>query len=254
MDILTHTISGLVIGTVAAGFSKETGLKKSGIVMAGGIGGCLPDIDAISLWSGFDATIGKIFGLSVSGHDIYFGTYWYSHHGFFHSLAAIAIYVLLFWIIQRLTKNKVAKKPPFNVVTAFAGGYLIHIFEDMPTPAGSWGGVNMFWPSSDWIGGPGQIWWWNNYDIFLIAFTALCLNLIILSLSTNHKKTGLLTSCCFTFALASGFYQINSRGFDFNIQGFQSKEIKSLEIQRKILGDTLYGFMLILDEKVKVNF
>jgi hypothetical protein len=56
-----------------------------------GLGGALPDFDAISLWSGFDKTFGKLFNLSNSGEVIYFSKFWYSHHGFLHSILASVI-------------------------------------------------------------------------------------------------------------------------------------------------------------------
>ena len=58
MDILTHTFSGFACGTVVASLHQGTLFDKVGIVLAGSIGGCLPDLDAISLWSGFDQYIG----------------------------------------------------------------------------------------------------------------------------------------------------------------------------------------------------
>ena len=43
-----------------------------------------------------------------------------------------------------------------------------------------WNGVNFFWPSKYYIGGTGDIWWWNNYDIFLIVLSVVLTNTVIL--------------------------------------------------------------------------
>ncbi len=76
MDIITHTLSGVAIATTIAAFSNKSLWKKGFIIGCGGIGGSLPDIDALSRWSQFDATIGKIFRLSHTGREIYFSNYW----------------------------------------------------------------------------------------------------------------------------------------------------------------------------------
>ncbi|MBK7637485.1 MAG: metal-dependent hydrolase [Saprospiraceae bacterium] len=81
MDIITHTLSGALVGATVSSFTDNTRLKIWSI-LAGTLGGCLPDIDAISLWSGFDDTIVKWFHLDHAGQDIYFSKFWYSHHGF----------------------------------------------------------------------------------------------------------------------------------------------------------------------------
>jgi len=89
MDILSHTLSGIAVGTVAAAFvrkSRNSAKKKALIILSGALAGAIPDIDAISLWSGFDNAIGSPLGLNYSGREIYFGKLWYSHHGMFHSL------------------------------------------------------------------------------------------------------------------------------------------------------------------------
>jgi hypothetical protein len=57
----------------------------------------------------------------------------------------------------------------------------------MPTPASTWGGVNFFWPFKTYIGGTGHIWWWNNYDIFLIVVAVIIINLIM-AIVQNYRK------------------------------------------------------------------
>ena len=53
------TLTGVAVGTVIATVSGTSWKHKSLIVFFGGLGGALPDFDAISLWSRFDATIGS---------------------------------------------------------------------------------------------------------------------------------------------------------------------------------------------------
>ena len=105
MDILTHTLSGVAIGTVITSFSNNGFRKKTGIILCAGFGAALPDFDAISLWSGFDSTIGKLFGL-ISGKEIYFSKLWYSHHAFMHSIFASLIFAMLFLLFLYLFKSK----------------------------------------------------------------------------------------------------------------------------------------------------
>jgi len=42
-------------------FSRRGSLEKTGITSLSGFGAALPDLDAISLWSRFDSTIGKFY-------------------------------------------------------------------------------------------------------------------------------------------------------------------------------------------------
>lgn len=269
MDLLTHTLSGVVAGTLVASFSRK-GLKhKLLIIGAGGFAGALPDIDAISLWSGFDVTFGRFFNLSHTGREIYSEKFWYSHHGFMHSIfAALLISILSgFWgygFSQRWRKMKLSGlltrfKQRRLIHFAFILGFIIHLVEDMPTPSSAWGGVNLFWPSNTYIGGFGRIWWWNNYDIFLIVCSVLILNLALLCIPALRQKLKRLCmisvfSIGFTFALI----QINTRPVDFAYKGSTSRynefEEKSKEIQKEILGTKLYNMMESFDNKLRIYF
>ena len=253
MDIITHTLSGVLIGATVASCASSTRAKIN-IILVGALGGCLPDIDAISLWSGFDDTFGKIFNLNHAGYEIYFSKFWYSHHGFFHSIAAIVVYLLLYVAIKKMASivDKGQTKVNYLAFLAFSGGYLAHILEDLPTPSGSWGGINLFWPSSEWIGGTGQTWWWNNYDIFLIVLTATILNLFSSFMNINSKKV--LSVLTLSFAILLIFFQIHQRNFDFNAESYVNKETVSLSIQRKILGEKVFNLLVKLDNKIHLNF
>lgn len=283
MDILIHTLSGVAIGTVISGFMRKGAKEKLKVIGFSGLGGAFPDIDAISLWSRFDSTFGRVFNLKDSGSTIYFSKFWYSHHGFFHSIAASIILALsigfIFYIAQRVFNKKINEnltsslKLNSPILTGFAAGFIMHLFEDMPTPACVWGGVRLLWPLNIYIGGTGEIWWWNNYDIFIIIVGLIVVNGVILSLNSRSsnqepkartdeiKRTafsGKLTLGVFILAFVLCMIQIKTRGYDFNYTGqtskFQQYERKSKEVQRKILGKKVYEKMVKFDRKVKVNF
>lgn len=269
MDILTHTLSGIAIGTVVSSFSTGGIREKLKIVVLSGFAAALPDSDAISLWSSFDSNIGKVFNLSASGKEIYSAKYWYSHHAFMHSAFAAVLFAAIIgllhypvdiWftkpkeksLLKSLNKNKL-------VLIGFILGFWLHLLEDMPTPSSTWGGVNLLWPSRSYVGGTGDIWWWNNYDIFLIVSCVIILNLILLIAGQftrfNLKK---FTAGVFVLGFAFAFIQIKTRDFDFAYTGytarFQEFEIESKRIQRDILGDRLYYMMEKFDNNLHFYF
>jgi inner membrane protein len=251
MDIIIHTLSGIAIGTVVA-----AKMKSNKAILLGGLGGAFPDIDALSLWSGFDSKIGSKLGLAHSGHDIYFGKYWYSHHASMHSVFAAFMIALIVYSSATILKSNQAK----SYALAIFLGFTLHLFEDMPTPGSVWDGVNLFWPYSKYYGGSGDIWWWNNYDLFLIIFAVVILNLILIISSSLTKIAFFSKATLYVFiiGICFGFYQIKTRNYDFDYKGFsadfQVKEEQSLAIQEKILGKRLFQFMVSLDNKIDLNF
>lgn len=270
MDLLTHIASGLAISTTIAVCCNASTLKKTAIVAAGALGGALPDIDAISLWSKFDGTFGRLFGLQHSGKVIYSEKFWYSHHGFMHSLMACLLFAIILlgviFLVKSRTKDfskgtfiKTAKSSRL-IILAFVGGYLAHLLLDMPTPGASWGGINLFFPFKHYSGGYGKIWWWNNYDIFLIINLVIVLNLVLLIVKSILKRNFIKISLgILLFASALVMVQISSRKFDFNYgvstgKTYQQCEVKSKEIQQKILGKKLYNTMVKLDNAIPLHF
>ncbi|MFB6319560.1 metal-dependent hydrolase [Saccharicrinis sp. FJH54] len=265
MDILTHMISGIAAGTVVASYSGRDIAYKTGILLTSAAGGIIPDLDVFSLWSEFDGRIGIHFGLS-KGENVYYAQYWYSHHGFFHSLfAALFIPVLLFTIIYLLKKPlrrspdpglKSCFKKNALILLAISAAYIIHLLEDMPTPGYTWGGINFFWPSAHYTGGSGHIWWWNNYDLFLIISGVVLVNLILLIAGNARIKN--LIPIVFSLGVIFSLVQINSRNIDFNYtsyrKDYQQLELKSKEVQKQILGEQLYSWMDNFDKKVPFNF
>ena len=129
----------------------------------------------------------------------------------------------------------------------------------MPTPASYWGGVNFFWPLNLYIGGTGDIWWWNNYDIFLIATTVFILNLTLLLLR-SYKQIDIrkITTGIFILGFIFILFQIKTRDFDFSYSkhnnNHQKLELKSKELQKEILGERLFNLMEKFDKKLKFYF
>ena len=76
-------------------------------------------------------------------------------------------------------RNKYEQKYYKKIYQIYLISYLIHVFEDMPTPSFVWGGVAFLFPSENYWGGKGYIWWWNNYDLFLIIISVFFLNVLI---------------------------------------------------------------------------
>ncbi|MDR1055367.1 MAG: metal-dependent hydrolase [Prevotellaceae bacterium] len=269
MDILTHIAAGIAIGTTITICTKGSALKKIGIVLAGALGGALPDTDAVSMWSKFDVTFGKLFGLQHTGCEIYSAKFWYSHHGFMHSLLASVVFGFILLLIayllqQRFRKQKSSFCQSFKrniyIFLSFISGFIAHLLCDMLTPAATWGGVNLFYPLNTYTGGWGKIWWWNNYDVFLIINTLITTNILILFISQLTKaKLKIFSITVFVLAFAFIVIQVNTRKFDFNhtcssAQVYQKYEAKSKEIQENILGKKLYNSIKQFDNSVSLNF
>jgi inner membrane protein len=268
MDIVTHTLSGIAISTVFASLSKKSLWKKGIILFCGSIGAAIPDIDVISLWSGFDSTIGKVLHLTKRGKDIYFGNYWYSHRHFSHSLVGgltVTLFMLfLFYLLcvlflrDKSVSNFLKDKSVY--FSTFLCAYFMHLLGDLPTPGCTWGGIKLFWPMTTPIGGTGQLWWWNNYDIFLIILFCCSTNIgVVVVYHVFHKKfiryLPVVIFLCSFFAI---FYQIDQRNFSFAYRGYTKKydeyERKSLEIQREVLGEKMYDIMVEVDRRLTVYF
>ena len=266
MDILSHTISGLAIGTTATHFSKRKASHKFLIIFVSGLAAFFPDLDAISYWSEFDSTFGEWFGLRDSGVNIYHQKRWFSRHGFFHSfLMAVvfcAICVLLNILFSgfKLFRVNFRLNSPFYISVFLS--YLVHLFEDMITPEFVWGGVAFMFPSENYWGGSGKIWWWNNYDLFLIVvftfFLELTLSVVGRIVGKSMRWIALST---FVITMGVFIHQFNHRKYDFNYKGFSEhhekwnfNEVKSKSIQKEILGDDLFELMTEFDESIPIWF
>ncbi len=258
MDILTHTLSGVAAASVVANISNQKLIGKIKILITGAIAGALPDIDVISRWNGFDGTFGRWFNLSISGNEAFGAKLWYSHHAFFHSLLASVIFGFLLGMIMYLAKSKfkVSKSSLLLVIPfalAFVFGFNMHLLEDMVTPSGGWGGVAYLWPSKVYIGGFGDTWWWNNYDIFLLANGVVLVNILLFFIDKKRfvKISGILI---FVIGFTIGTVQIKSRNYNFNSRGKLKKEELSKEIQKEALGENVFYVMERLDGLIPVAF
>jgi len=131
--------------------------------------------------------------------------------------------------------------------------------EDMPTPASTWGGVRFFWPSDIYIGGTGSIWWWNNYDLFLVAAGVFLIGMLLLILQKFVRfKIKYLSPVVFVFGLSMALVQINTRSQDYSYTGhtdrYQEFEAASKKEQREILGDRLFRAMEWFDRRLPIYF
>ena len=73
----------MAVSTLLAASFNRTFYEKCAILGCGALGGAFLDLDAMTLWSGFDPSFGRLYHLHSTGKQIYFGNYWYSHHNFF---------------------------------------------------------------------------------------------------------------------------------------------------------------------------
>ena len=261
MDIITHTLSGVAVATVVINV-KSFSFKQSSIILGvATLGGCLPDIDVISLWSGFDASIGQWFSLQPGRH-IYSAKYWYSHHAFFHSLLASVLFTVLVGLVafgKQLVKQGFSRPTSFQVslMLVFFMAYNIHLLEDMLTPSSTWGGVAYLWPNPVYIGGWGKIWWWNNYDVFGIVVLVIGLNLLVKLILKRRSVAGYTSLVVFFMGFSLSTYLVNSRNISYNYSRsgeFRNLEQQSLKEQKDLLGDRIYHVMLRIDRMIPVSF
>ena len=260
MDILSHTITGIAVGAGVGNFVKPPASRGVFILICA-LGGAFPDIDAISLWSKFDSTLGSWLHLTHTGEQIYCGKFWYSHHGFFHSLLAMALFGSLFCWIPFL-KNKIAKKKVvLKVHTMWALTFFLagtfHLLEDMPTPDNIWGGVRLFFPFEVYIGGWNYIWWWNNYDLFLIILLTATLAIILLYIPHSFRFKKITTSGILCIGIGMYCFQVHQRPvfiFDSTSSQYPKNEANSLLVQQSLLPPYLYQTMKKLDEHLPLYF
>lgn len=263
MDIITHTLSGVAVAAFVSNVSGARLKDNSVLVLCGALAGAFPDIDAISLWSGFDATFGKWFELPASGRTIYSGNYWYSHHAFLHSLLASVLFslcfVLVFYLYQRFVcrQIKVERNRLLRLGITFLLAYNVHLFQDMLTPSGSWGGIAYWWPGTNYVGGLGYIWWWNNYDLFLIVLGLVAGNVLIKLVVSNRRKVTIFVTSILVLSLLLSGYQIYRRDINYNYKGsaaYQKLEQHSVEEQQRLIGDELVQLMQGFDQIIPLAF
>jgi hypothetical protein len=265
MDILTHICSGIAGATVVAAFADQRAGGRLRILASGAMGGAIPDIDTISMWSHFDGTFGRWFNLAHDGRTIYGEKFWYSHHAFFHSIVAALLLTLLFasvcYGLRRIARKKTANsshcRRNMPILIAFVTGYILHLAGDMPTPASVWGGINLCFPDDGYVGGSGKIWWWNNYDIFLLLVLCITINILLFFVRKRHmQRIAVVSVAVCTLLLIE--IQIHTRQYDYAYSGNASRytemEQRSKEEQQHILGKPLYTTMEWLDRHLPFHF
>lgn len=249
MDIITHTLSAVSVGTLIATYKCNDWKQKLAVISASAIGGIIPDIDVITLWSGFDSSFGEFLSLPASGRDIYRDTLWYSHHGFMHSLCAIALFTGILALVLKYVCNSKSIK---WIVLAFAFGYLAHLLGDLITPSGPWGGIRLFFPVSVYIGGTGTVWWGNNYDMFLCTFAmstlGICLNFVCKGIGKKIIFPVFLVISMMIIGL------VCTKTSNFNKGSYADNEIKSKKIQKELLPSPVYDIMITVDNKMPLLF
>ncbi len=262
MDILTHVLSGIAVGTAVSSVSGKNISGKGLAVLCGAAGAVLPDADAASMWSGFDKTLGTWLNLGEQGREIYFAGHWYSHHNAMHSIlagltAAAALLGMAYTLHMFAAKKKIPwtkfmkDKSPY--AAALFLGYLAHLAGDLPTPSSTWDGIKLFWPLGVTVGGWGRIWWWNNYDIFLLIYLCCVINVIlIVALKPRSRYMRVLPALVLAVALAAVAYQVRTRPVSFSDtkKGRRNFEADSLKLQRDMLGSAVYGSMKSLDDRL----
>ena len=241
MDILTHTLVGAAVGT-AVSLLARPGRRSRSAILAGGLGGFLPDVDVLSRAPGFDATVGAWLGLPP-GDAIYAGSHWYSHHHLTHSLVAALVAGALALALWR-------RRP--EVAGALTAGWLAHLALDLPTPPGPWGGIQLLWPHPAMVGGWGMCWWFNNYDLLLIALgSALALGALALArrrLGPRWIRLG--TAALLGLAMVAGAAQLRRRGVDYVRGSYDGLDTASIREQHRLLPEPVAGTMERADRAV----
>jgi len=260
LDLLINAFLGLGIGTALAGWNRSRPAQQAKLMIVGLIGGIFPSLDSVTLLPCFDATLGSWLGLEESGVEIFLGSHWYSHQAFMHSLLAAGLFSLLLVLSMAfIYRFPMRSAPSLASALGYVGiygasfgmSYLAHLLIDLTAPAGPWGGIRLFFPMEVYVGGWGMTWWWNNYDLSLVLIFVVVLNLCLISWIPPLKK-GMrylpASVCAFAFMLIS--WQLNTRGYDFNKQGYVSREKASHHIQKEILGEDIHAVMAKIDKKL----
>lgn len=253
MDIMSHTLSGAAVGALAGTWGQVSTKAKWALFALGAAAGALPDIDAISGWRRFKSVIGVRLGLESTGLEIYRGKLWYSHHAFTHSLLWC---VCLFAVVFAAARLRSSTGWSFRLGVTASLASLAHILGDLPTPAGSWGGVALLFPSSHYIGGWGWAWWWNNYDLVLLL-AGLNVSLLLLSFVGKRRVAVRAWLLALGFVIL-GLIQLASRPSLFlwerGALSYEMLEESSLETQRALLPGWLMQSMEWIDRALPMPF
>ena len=230
MHLISHFCSGFCIGSIFSSFIRKTpitSLFTFPVLIA--LGSIFPDLDGISVFF---------------NHKVYYETFWYSHHGAFHSLLGIAPFSLLFSAIITFVRNRSTYASFYRSLFPIFGliffGNIIHILEDLPCPLGPWHGLMIFWPlSSNRFGGWAHIWWLNEY-LMVLLFSGMLSSLLLLGYMKAWPSTRpkLLKTTLIIINLIVLFFSIR-----FVIVSRYMNPTQWQEYQRALLGDSFYTFV-----------
>jgi hypothetical protein len=142
---------------------------------------------------------------------------------------------------------------PYTI--AFALAYLLHLAGDLISPSGIWGGMALFFPAKQYVGGWGLVWWWNNYDLLVILLLCIVFNLAMtFGLPMRSEASQRPPVFMFCLALLWISLQVSRRETDFNGQNFVTNETLSHEFQESVLGAPVYHQMRKVDEALPFGF
>jgi len=170
MHLISHFGSAFCVGSLLSPYSTKFGtFSRFSFPAIVATGALLPDIDGISV---------------LFNHRVYYGTYWYSHHGAVHSLSGILFLSITFALVISVLSTRSLQfqlRRLGIIIASLYLGSIIHLIEDIPCPPGPWGGLMLFWPlSCHRFGGWSHIWWVNEYLIAVSFFGALSIFVIML--------------------------------------------------------------------------
>lgn len=122
----SHLILGIASGAVYAALLQPSIEQAGWMIVAGAIGGLLPDIDCPqSMINGYIPGTGLLMGLSGIRHRTYTHSIWF---------------LLLCWAIWFAVSK--TYPIPYTLMLAGTAGFLSHLIADMTTPEG----VPLFYP------------------------------------------------------------------------------------------------------------
>ncbi|MDP3937743.1 MAG: metal-dependent hydrolase, partial [Deltaproteobacteria bacterium] len=163
-----HALTGALAGTLLVYGLPGEPERRLSLVAWVALGALAPDVDALSL---------------LFSHATYFGSAWYSHRVFFHSLAGCAVLAAVLGValpaLFASLRTTSPIRPPARpvpsvarVLALFAGG-LVHLAGDLPTPPGPWSGIPLLFPLPGRFGGWSHLGWVNAVLIYLLGAAAL---------------------------------------------------------------------------------
>ncbi len=163
-----HVLTGVLAGTLLVYGLPGEPERRLPLVAWVAIGALAPDVDALSL---------------LFSHATYFGSAWYSHRAFFHSIAGCAVLAAVLGValpallgsLRSATRLPPPARPvsTLSVVLALFTGGLVHLAGDLPTPPGPWSGIPLLFPLTARFGGWSHLGWVNAALIYLLGAAAL---------------------------------------------------------------------------------